>query len=283
MAVRRVIMTSMFASLLVLMLSAGPPVAQDIRRVDFQNFTYRPWCAPQSVTTKDGTFERDRGGHKLSFRVARVSYGDVNGDGRDEALVLTLCSTGGTGTFSDAFIYGMDGGKPKLLTTESGGDRADGGFHDMFVDRDGIVLDVYVNEGGGACCPTAIDRFAARIVRGKFQRGEPIRRIAVIDDDAAAAAPPIAFAPGASSTTVESATLSGVTYRLTARQGQTMTLRLDSRKDPTLSILDPGGNVLGSAATGGEWRGVLPASGVYRVRVESHQYVSLFRLSVEIR
>src|SRR5581483_5819339 len=142
----------LFAAILNL---AGPqaPSAADIRKIDFQDFTYEPWCTHDRVTVKNGEFERQSGDDRMFFRVMRVAYGDANGDGREDALVLTVCNTGGTGNFSDAYVFSTEGGRAVLLAHLDGGDRADGGFGDIEADRGSVVIERYVNEGGGACCP----------------------------------------------------------------------------------------------------------------------------------
>jgi hypothetical protein len=219
----------------------------------------------------------------MSFQVTGVEYGDVNGDGREDAMVLTVCNTGGSGAFSDAFVFSASDGHATLLAHLAGGDRADGGFGDIEAIPGGVVVDRYVNNGSGACCPDFVDRIAFRLTGGKLKEPRRLSRTRVIEDDGLDGSRPLTFARGASSATINAATLTRVTYRLSARQGQTMTVRLESRRAPTATLIDSNGKELATITAGHDWRGTLPASGVYRLRVQSHRYVTMFRLVVGIR
>ena len=107
--------------------------ANDIHRVDFRNFSYRPVClnwqeAHETVRVKDGSFSRKNPDDPVTFEVTDVVYGDLTGDGIDEAVVLATCNTGGSGWFDEAFIYAMNSSKPVMLLRVPGGDRAAGGI-----------------------------------------------------------------------------------------------------------------------------------------------------------
>ena len=133
----------------------------DIRRVDFKNFAYEPFCAgeeKQKVTVKDGEFseEKQMDGYvdRFYFKVFDVAYGDLNGDGKDEAVILTVCNTGGTGNFSEGFVYSIKARKPSMIARIPGGDRAYGGLRAASVVAGMLVVESNdVGEQGGACCP----------------------------------------------------------------------------------------------------------------------------------
>jgi hypothetical protein len=57
-----------------------------------------------------------------------VTYGDVNGDGRDEAVVDLLYGTGGTANWHYLYAFTLANGSPTLLGTLQCGSRADGGL-----------------------------------------------------------------------------------------------------------------------------------------------------------
>ena len=138
----------------------GARGGSDIRRVDFQNFTYRPSCAydGRPVRTRKGSYVRDRGDDKLWLEVQKTAYGDLTGDRRDEAVVVTKCNTGGTGHFTEGFIYTMRKGRVSEIARLEEGDRAFGGIHDVRVERGLLVEERYapVEPGTGACCPEYI-------------------------------------------------------------------------------------------------------------------------------
>lgn len=136
---------------------AGAKAQNEIRKVDFKNFTYEPYCAGEDaakITVKKGEYALDKGDDKLFFNVFEVSYGDLNGDGSEEAVILTTCNTGGTGQFSEGFVYSMKDGKIEFLTRIEGGDRAYGGLRSAKVENGLLVVGRNdVGEQGGACCP----------------------------------------------------------------------------------------------------------------------------------
>ncbi|HTH50499.1 MAG TPA: hypothetical protein VL501_01115, partial [Pyrinomonadaceae bacterium] len=100
----------------------------DIHKVDFKNYTYEPSCAGEDTTkvrVKNGEYSKEtpQDGYtdRFYFNVMGVEYGDVTGDGNDDAVVLTVCNTGGTGNFTEGFVYSMKSGRPSLVIRVPGG------------------------------------------------------------------------------------------------------------------------------------------------------------------
>ena len=134
--------------------------AGDIRAVDFQNFTYRNTsCGPGAIRARGGKFEKKTGEYEgIYFSVEKVVYGDLDGDGRDEAAVFTLCNTGGTGQFTESTVFTMRGGRAVPLVSTGIGDRADGGVHDVRIAGGRLVEERYGHgPNSGACCPEFIE------------------------------------------------------------------------------------------------------------------------------
>ena len=76
------------------------------------------------------------------------------GDGKEEAVIFSMCNTGGTGNFTEAYIYTIKDGKPVRIMLISGGDRAFGGLRDASIENG--ILTIESNDAGkfgGACCP----------------------------------------------------------------------------------------------------------------------------------
>ncbi len=156
-----------FLTIAVLALAAASGVSaqNDIKSVDFKNFTYdAEFCGGEEgvrITVKDGEFseekEMDGWVDRTYFSVYGIAYGDLNGDGKDEAVVLSVCNTGGTGNFTEAYIYTLRDGKPARLVTLEGGDRADGGLRKAEI-KDGVLVVESNDPGefGGACCPEVV-------------------------------------------------------------------------------------------------------------------------------
>lgn len=98
-------------------------VVTDIRRVDFRNFTYQPTqCSRdiemgrigKAVLARNGKF-KNKGAY---FDVVDNIYGDVTGDGRDEAVIHIACGEEDSPAsfyISEIFIYTMQNGRATLL------------------------------------------------------------------------------------------------------------------------------------------------------------------------
>lgn len=136
----------------------------DIRQIDLRNFTYEPFCAGddvETVTVKDGEFfeEKQMEGYtdRFYFKIFDIAYGDLNGDKKDEAVVLSVCNTGGTGNFSEGYIYTMNAGRAARIARIMGGDRAYGGLRSAKVVGGFLMVERNdPGENGGACCPEFI-------------------------------------------------------------------------------------------------------------------------------
>jgi hypothetical protein len=225
---------SLPAFLFVFFLTVCAYGQSDIRAVDFKNFTYLVHCiaeTPENVTVKNGEFsmEKQEEGYvdRFYFKVFDISYGDLNGDRRDEAIVLTVCNTGGTGYFSEGFIFSMKAGKPAVLARIPGGDRADGGLRTTRVERGLLVVESNdPGEGGGACCPQVIVTRRYRLAGGRItQVGAETRRDVYPSER-------LTFARGSSGKTFKTtiAADQGKRFIVGAREGQTLTVSIDTDK-----------------------------------------------------
>lgn len=100
--------------------------AVSIRQTDFQNFEYPLFACVladkptydevEKVTTKDGAYDKEEGDDILHFKVLEVAYGDLNGDGKEEALIPTSCNMGGSGSFGSTLVYTMKNGTAQFMT-----------------------------------------------------------------------------------------------------------------------------------------------------------------------
>jgi hypothetical protein len=226
-----------FAIVFVLMLLFAAPVnAQtDIRKVDFKNFTYVIGDLSDEnkmkVTVKNGEFFRDKEDDKLYFSVQSIEYGDINGDGQDEAIVTTAYNSGGTGTFSDGFVFTLKNGKPVVLTGFEGGDRADGGLVSAKV-SDGILIVERNSPGefGGSCCPQVIET-----TRYKWN-GKRLAQVGKTESRELYPATRISFKRGSSMSVFDVSIPKGEIKRFVigARSGQT--LRISSNAKPAKNI-----------------------------------------------
>ena len=149
----------------------------DIHRVDFRNFVYAPSDLARNekykeVRARNGRFVR----HHVDFRVAGVTFGRVTGVDEEAALAWSECCTGGSGVFTEGYVFIMRGGKPVLLTRIPGSDRASGGICDVRA-QDGLIRVGQYGTTGGSCCPEWIETTAYRLNSGRLvQVGEVTKR-----------------------------------------------------------------------------------------------------------
>ena len=161
-----------------LLMSVSVFAQNDIRKVDFQNFTYEAdYCGGEGIrkiTVKDGKFykeeQKDDYVDRMYYAIYGISYGDMDGDGKDEAIILSMCNTGGTGSFSEAYIYKMKRGKPVRIMLLSGGDRAFGGLRRAWAEKGLLVVESNdAGKRGGACCPELIVTNTYRYIGKKLK------------------------------------------------------------------------------------------------------------------
>jgi hypothetical protein len=133
-----------------------------IRSIDFLNRTYESGDAG-AITVKDGEadFEIDPEMPELRgwFNVSAPVYGDVTGDGLEEAIVITAWNGGGTGTFTSGEIYTVREGasEPVKIGEIPGGDRGDGGLDNITIEGGKILVDRNLStDDDGACCPSKL-------------------------------------------------------------------------------------------------------------------------------
>ena len=230
-----------WAAALLVIFAAGAFAQGDIRKVDFKNFTYPVLCIGEktdNVTVKDGEFskEKQEDGYvdRFYFKIFDVAYGDVTGDRIDEAIILGVCNTGGTGNFSEGFIYSMKGTKPALIARIPGGDRAYGGLRETRTEAGKLVVESNdPGPGGGACCPQRILTNQYRVTGGKLVKiGKEMSRDVYPTER-------LKFAAGMSGKTftVHIPEQEGKRFILGARAGQTLSVSVDTDQ-ASLRLLD---------------------------------------------
>lgn len=215
----------------------------NVHSVDFKNFTYEPSCAgetPTKVRVKNGEYsketQQDGFTDHFYFNVLAVEYGDVTGDGKEEAVILSNCNTGGTGQFTEGLVYTIKASKPSLLARVPGGDRADGGLRSIKVDGGDLVVEFNdPDKAAGACCPEGIVIQKLHLGSGGkiVEVGAPIKRELYPTQR-------IAFAKGANGKTwtVTIQPDDRKRYALGARAGQTMSISFTGGGDVDLRLLE---------------------------------------------
>jgi hypothetical protein len=172
--------------ILALMLCSSVLAAQqNIRQVDFKNFTYpltghllghdslewldtptHPATNRKSIHLVDGsqltktssvTVDGKEYGQYEGFTFESVSYGDVIGDGKEEAIVVLMYQTGGTQTTNYVYVYGLGEHGPKLLAYCHTGDRSDLGLYRVHP-RNGLLVFELLDpaRASGECCSSGV-------------------------------------------------------------------------------------------------------------------------------
>ena len=138
--------------------------AQPIRSVDFNNvaFPHYPVFIGDRGKKEYVTLAAGEGGP------AKLGYGDVTGDGVEEAIMMLGIETPGSAIPEIVYIFTLDDGRPKLLWSFETGDRADGGLRNVYADHGQLVIELFGKDriigsnlyGGeeGLCCPSSFTR-----------------------------------------------------------------------------------------------------------------------------
>jgi hypothetical protein len=222
-----------FASLFLLAFGLSVFAQSNIRQIDFNNFTYKPFCAAEDtrdVTVKNSEFfEEKQSGDLIErsyFKVFAVTYGDLNNDSKDEAFVLTLCNLGSEVYISEGFVYTLKNDKPVLMTRFQGGDRGQGGLRAAKVEKGMFIVERYaVDEMGGACCPEFV------VTTNYKWNGREFVEVGVPAKRDLYPATPVSFEKGKTSANLNVNIASGKfkRYVVSGRVGQTLTVSTDAK------------------------------------------------------
>jgi hypothetical protein len=139
--------------------AASTTTTRSIRSIDFANFTYPGQYiftkGPKSFTLEQGRFAQD----ETQIRLAYVDFGDVTGDGVEDAFIVLAPVLTGSATPLVIYIYSLKVNRPELLWAFSTGDRADEGLRRVYADNGRLIVERFspINSNG-ACCPTQFTR-----------------------------------------------------------------------------------------------------------------------------
>lgn len=170
------------------------PNARNIRQVDFSNFTFpTSLCGDaiglgKTVTVKNGDFKRGSGDDEAYFSSLKPLYGDITGDGDQEAVVHNVCGESTWNYGLDEFlVYTMREGQVVLLGELNGmvtyyrhyypnGTLWSPTDKGLRIQGGSVAVDWYAD--GPHCCPKYIATLAYRW-NGKqlILSGRPQRRV----------------------------------------------------------------------------------------------------------
>ncbi len=142
---------------------------------DLQNAEYTSeWTTGGTARLSGGEYrERAAPGSAMQtvIRLVETTFGDLDGDGAEDAAVVLATNGGGSGTFYDLAIVLNQNGEPVHVTSTSLGDRIK--LNSLSIENEQVVVD-YIGPGPNdpACCPTqaVVKRFG---LQPTLQEQEP--------------------------------------------------------------------------------------------------------------
>jgi hypothetical protein len=147
-------------------------VVAPLTRAQLETFTYTLGDASSveggKVPLSNGKWTDPEGGSTFGLH-ATHAFGDLDGDGNEDAVVILTESTGGTGTFYYMFaVINRDGQPVQVGEPEWLGDRTL--IQRLSIDRKGIITIRYVTHGDNdrSCCPTMKIEDRYRVADGKL-------------------------------------------------------------------------------------------------------------------
>ena len=176
--------TSLFVSTLDASEYRGISSADYLRLDDIKTFDFRNALLPPVVgdiyrrmRVKDGEHRLSGDERSRELWVDNITYGDLDGDGNDEAVVSLFHWGGGSGVFSDDFVFKLVDGLPKVIDRIGVGDRGFGGSRGLFIRNRTLFIERHdAGTHGSPCCPEFVVRYTFRW-NGKhlFKAGESRR------------------------------------------------------------------------------------------------------------
>lgn len=156
-----------------------------IRSIDFLNYSYQgSVCSadaglPKTIKVRDGKF-KDRESNFFDIAKDEIAYGDVNGDGSEDAVVLIRCgSAAGTLRAFEVHAYTFQNGQASLLArldstgVESDYQKSYAGGTLFYAGENGpkivngrVIVEALAD--GSFAWPENVATFAYRLSGGKF-------------------------------------------------------------------------------------------------------------------
>ncbi|MGD0612628.1 MAG: Gmad2 immunoglobulin-like domain-containing protein [Anaerolineales bacterium] len=131
-----------------------------------RNGTYYAPYSRQTVTLKDGAYSEGTSPNFYSVQMLDVvAFGDLNGDGVDDAAIILAESSGGSGVFESVVAVLDSGGLPYPVGQAVLGDRFKVNSADIATGA--ITLDMLVQgPNDPMCCPTQPEVQTYRLIEG---------------------------------------------------------------------------------------------------------------------
>ncbi|MBK8467170.1 MAG: hypothetical protein IPL32_15225 [Chloracidobacterium sp.] len=95
----------------------------------------------RKFTLTNGEFKCTK--DQMGVTLSRVTYGDVTGDGIEEAIVSMSIQTGGSAIPGVVYVYSLRSERPSPLWSFSTGDRADGGLREVYSEKGSLIVELF--------------------------------------------------------------------------------------------------------------------------------------------
>lgn len=117
-----------------------------IGKFDFKNYTYplpRGWQDPdaQEAVLENGL--RRRSEQRIGLSYVTTKFGDVTGDGVDEAFVILKIETAGAAIPQIVYVFTLKDEQPEQIWYFRTGDRADGGLKNVYAENGEAVVELF--------------------------------------------------------------------------------------------------------------------------------------------
>lgn len=143
------ILASALAVLTAFAHSAGQSaVNRGIRGVNLKDAAYRD--AAREMHEYWGNDDWVQESNIEGFQV-RPAFGDLTGDGVEEAAVQVYYGMGGSGSFTGVFVYSLDNRTLKRIATVKGGDRSEGGIKSARIAGKQLIVESYMPDPQSPC------------------------------------------------------------------------------------------------------------------------------------
>lgn len=153
---------------------------------DFLNMTYplpRGWQDADSreVTLENG--QRRVTQDKIGMSFVTKKFGDVTGDGKDEAFVILRVETGGSAMPLIVYVFEERNAEPAIIWYFRTGDRANGGLKRVYAEAGDLIVELFgedryihnqmetlpiIGDEPQLCCPTSFTKNRYRRIPGGF-------------------------------------------------------------------------------------------------------------------
>ncbi len=122
-----------------------------------KNTTYHTPYYDRTVKLTDGSYTESSGTYAYTVTFQGAAFGDLNGDGKNDAAVIIAENGGGSGTFISLITFDTENGLPKQTGEAKLGDRVMVKSADI---SSGVVhLDMVVHgPNDGLCCPSLSEK-----------------------------------------------------------------------------------------------------------------------------